>query len=77
MRGAPSALPASPLESVAEPWLGGGLLHALEVLRGVGPEVEVELRDDALDDAPHRLAEVGHEAHEVEGSHALGDASPV
>ena len=38
----------------------------LEVLGGVAVEVEVELRDDALHDAPHRLAEVGHEAHQVE-----------
>jgi hypothetical protein len=33
---------------------------------GVLGEVEVELRDDLLDDAPHRLAEVGHEAHQDE-----------
>ena len=29
-------------------------------------EVEVELRHDALHHAPHRLAEVGHEPHQVD-----------
>jgi len=43
----------------------------LEVLRGVGDEVEVELGDALLDDAPHGLAEVGHEAHEPESSRVL------
>jgi hypothetical protein len=37
-----------------------------EVLGGVGDEVDVELRDPLLDDAPHGLPEVGHEAHEEE-----------
>jgi len=43
----------------------------IEVLGGVGDEVEVELGDPLLDDAPHRLAEVGHEAHEPEGPRVL------
>ncbi len=43
----------------------------LEVLGGVGDEVEVELGDPLLDDAPHRLAEVGHEAPEPEGPRVL------
>ena len=33
---------------------------------GVRVEVEVELGHGRLDNAPHRLAEVGHEAHELE-----------
>jgi hypothetical protein len=37
-----------------------------EVLGGIGDEVEVELRDPLLDDSPHGLPEVGHEAHEAE-----------
>ena len=36
------------------------------MLARVGDEVEVELGDRRLHDAPHRLAEVGHEAHELE-----------
>ena len=42
------------------------------MLRGVAPEVEVELRDGALDDAPHRLSEVGHETHQAQGSEVRG-----
>jgi hypothetical protein len=42
-----------------------------EVLGGVGDEVEVELRDPLLDDAPHGLPEVGHEAHEPERPRVL------
>jgi hypothetical protein len=37
-----------------------------EVLGGVGDEVEVQLRDPLLDDAPHGLPKVGHETHEEE-----------
>jgi hypothetical protein len=33
------------------------------MLLGIAGEIEVELRDPLLDDAPHRFAEVGHEAH--------------
>jgi hypothetical protein len=42
-----------------------------EVLGGIGDEVEVELRDPLLDDSPHGLTEVGHEAHEAERSRVL------
>jgi hypothetical protein len=42
-----------------------------EVLGGVGDEIEVELRDPLLDDAPHGLPEVGHEAHEPERPRVL------
>ena len=42
-----------------------------EVLGGIGDEVEVELRDPLLDDAPHGLPEVGHEAHEPERPRVL------
>jgi len=43
----------------------------IEVLGGVGDEVEVELGDPLLDDAPHGLPEVGHEAHEPERPRVL------
>jgi hypothetical protein len=43
----------------------------VEVLGGVGDEVEVELGDPLLDDAPHGLPEVGHEAHEPERPRVL------
>jgi hypothetical protein len=43
----------------------------LEVLGRVRDEVEVELRDPLLDDAPPRLPEVGHEAHEPERPRVL------
>ena len=36
----------------------------LEVLVGVVGEVEVEVGEGALEDPPHRLAEVGHEPHQ-------------
>jgi hypothetical protein len=42
-----------------------------EVLGGVGDEVDVELGDSLLDDAPHGLPEVGHEAHEPERPRVL------
>src|SRR5256884_9756973 len=51
-----------------------GPLEALEVLVRVGAEVEVELGDPLLDDAPHRLAEVRHEAHQHE---RVAVAAPV
>src|SRR5690242_19740518 len=57
--------PAS-MERSAEAPVGGRPLEAVEVLVGVRAEVEVELRDPLLDDAPHRLAEVGHEPHQDE-----------
>ena len=43
----------------------------------VADEVEVELRDRLLDDAPHRLAEVGHEAHQPQRAEVgVGTSSP-
>src|SRR5204862_7453265 len=54
------------MERGAEARIGGRPLEPLEMLVGVRAEVEVELRDPLLDDAPHRLAEVGHEAHQDE-----------
>src|SRR5215213_2014776 len=43
------------LEPLVEARVRGGLEHAREVLGRVLVEVEVELGDDALHDAPHRL----------------------
>ncbi len=43
----------------------------VEVLGGVGDEVEVELGDPLLDNAPHDLPEVGHETHEPERPRVL------
>jgi hypothetical protein len=48
----------------AEGRLLGRPPEALEVLGGIGDEVEVELRDALLHDSPHGLAEVRHEPHE-------------
>ena len=42
------------------------LLQAVEVLLRVLAEVEVELGHAPLHDAPHRLAEVGHEAEQLQ-----------
>ena len=58
------ACPLPHAERRLETGLGGRAPQPLEVLIGVGHEVEVELRDRLLDDSPHRLPEVGHEAHE-------------
>src|SRR4029077_9152302 len=44
-----------------------GRPEALEVFGGVRVKVELEGRDRLLDDAPHRLAKVGHEPHEGQG----------
>ena len=41
--------------------------EAIEVLRGVVGEVEIELGNPTLHQAPHRLAEVGHEPHQPYG----------
>src|SRR6266571_6813735 len=43
-----------------------GRLHAREMLGRVPVEVEVELRDSRLQDAPHRLPEVRHEPHQAQ-----------
>ena len=48
------------------------------MLARVGGEVEVELRDRGLHDTPHRLAKVGHEAHQLQSSHVFAsDGSEV
>ncbi len=48
------------------------------MLGRVGGEVEVEPRDRRLHDAPHRLPEVGHEAHQLERTALIGtDRSEV
>ena len=52
------------MERGAKAAISSGPLEPLEVLVRVGAEVEVELGDPLLDDAPHRLAEVGHESHQ-------------
>ena len=44
--------------------------HAGQVLARVGGEVEVELGDAALHDAPHALAEVGHDPHQPQRGEA-------
>src|SRR4030088_295679 len=46
-------------------FLDGGP-QALEVLAAVAVEVEVDLGDRPLDDAPCRLAGVGHHAHQLQ-----------
>ncbi len=48
-----------------------GAPEPIEVLGGVGDEIEVELRDALLDDDPHRSPDVGHEAHEPERPRVL------
>ena len=45
--------------------------HPVEMLGGPADIVDVEVGDALLDDAPHGLAEVGHEAHEPEGPRVL------
>src|SRR5918996_254913 len=55
-----------PLEPAAEALVLGRLRHSLEVLVRVRVEVEVELGDARLDHAPHRLAEVRHEAEQLQ-----------
>ena len=68
----------SAAERAPERALGGGSLEPLEVLLGVGAEVEAQVREGLLDDAPHRLAEVGHEAHQRQRPLVLGrDAAEV
>src|SRR5205809_6570578 len=52
--------------------LGGVFEQPSEVLVGIGDEVHVERADALLEDAPHRLAEVGHDAHEAEAGEASG-----
>ena len=60
---------------VVQRLLKGGLgrrsQHPVEMLGGPGDVVDVEVGDALLDDAPHGLAEVGHEAHEPERPRVL------
>src|SRR5438876_12272686 len=53
-------------ESALEAGFSRSAPEALEMLLRVGDEVEVERREALLHDAPHRLAEIGHEAHQDE-----------
>src|SRR4051812_34642264 len=53
-----------------ESGIGGGRGQATEVLGGVGGEVEVQVADRRLYDAPQRLAHVGHRAHQAQGREA-------
>src|SRR5919201_6731061 len=48
----------------AEPRIVDRAEAAIEMLVGVRDVIEVERRDALLDDAPHGLAEVGHDAHQ-------------
>src|SRR3990172_185471 len=48
------------------------LARALEVPIGVIAEVEVELRDAALQEPPHRLAHVGGDAHQAQSGQPPG-----
>src|SRR5947209_17986899 len=66
--------PLLSMQGRAKARVGGRPLEALEVLVRIGAEVEVELGDPLLDDAPHRLAEVRHEAHPHE---RVAVAAPV
>ena len=45
--------------------------HARQVLLRVPGEVEVERRDAGLHDAPHALAEVGHDPHQLQAREPL------
>src|SRR3970282_1357415 len=54
------------LEPLAPLWVADPPARALEVLIGVIAKVEVELRDAALRQAPHRLAHVGGDAHQAQ-----------
>src|SRR5256885_1300037 len=54
------------LKGLAKRRVSASLLEPGEVLIRVADEVEVELGEALLDDAPHRLAEVGHEANEAQ-----------
>ena len=42
--------------------------------RRVGDEIDIERADALLEDAPHRLAEVGHDAHQRQPRQAIGPA---
>src|SRR3712207_9589010 len=61
-----TARAASRTERLAKAVVARRSLEPREVLVGVGAEVEVDLRDPLLHDAPHRLAEVRHEPHQAQ-----------
>src|SRR3990170_2315898 len=60
------------LEPLVPLWVADPLARALEVPIGVIAEVEVELRDAALQETPHRLAHVGGDAHQAQSGQAPG-----
>ena len=63
-------------QSLAERGFGRRSAQPLEVLAGIRDEIEVELGDTLLDDAPHGLAEVRHEAHDREGGNVAFATAP-
>src|SRR3990170_443639 len=60
------------LEPLVPLWVADPLARALEVPIGVIAEVEVELRDAALQETPHRLAHVGGDAHQAQSGQPPG-----
>src|SRR3989304_5271399 len=54
------------LEPCAPLWVADPLRRTMEVLLGVIAEIEVELGNAALQQAPHRLAHVGGNTHELQ-----------
>src|SRR3990172_3311368 len=58
------------LEPVPPAGIVEGAGHAAEVQPCIAREVEIESRDARLDDAPHRLAEVGHHLHQFQAREA-------
>src|SRR4029079_8599480 len=58
--------------------LGGGISQqSVEAGGGVGHEVDVECAHALLEDAPHRLAEVGHDPHERQPGEAVASDRAV
>jgi len=57
-------------QGALEAWLGRVAQQPLEVLVRVFDEVHVEGADGLLEDAPHRLAEVGDDPHQAEARKA-------
>src|SRR3989304_6574412 len=58
--------PRAPLP-IADP-----LSRPMEMLLGVAAEIKIESRDAALQQAPHRLARVGGDAHQAQPGQAPG-----
>src|SRR6476469_4405784 len=53
--------------------VGGGVAQqTVEVPRGIGDEVDIERAHALLEDAPHRLAEIGDHAHQRQPGEAGG-----